>query len=66
MTLYTVTSEIFTENKNSYIKCKNDSKFITFLTSVMSYLIRGINFYMTITRYIIIRYVYRCNIQLYF
>lgn len=66
MTLYTVTSEIFTENENSYIKCKNDSKFITFLTSVMSYLIHSTNFYITVTRYIIIRYIYRCNIQLYF
>lgn len=66
MTLYTVTSEIFTENENSYIKCKNDSKFITFLTTVMSYLMHSTNFYITITRYIIRRYVYRCNIQLYF
>lgn len=40
MTLYTVTSEIFTENKNSYIKCKNDNVISSFIFKYPSYMIK--------------------------
>lgn len=40
MTLYTVTSEIFTENENSYIKCKNDNVISNFIFKYPSYMIK--------------------------
>ncbi|XP_003403351.1 methyltransferase-like protein 22 [Bombus affinis] len=40
MTLYTVTSEIFTENENSYIKCKNDNVISSFIFKYPSYMIK--------------------------
>ncbi|OAD57570.1 Methyltransferase-like protein 22 [Eufriesea mexicana] len=39
MTLHTVTSEIFTENENSYIKCKNDNAISSFIFKYPSYMI---------------------------
>lgn len=40
MTLYTVTSEIFTESENSYIKCKNDTAISKFIFKYPSYMIK--------------------------
>lgn len=40
MTLYKVTSEIFTENENSYIKCKNDNVISSFIFKYPSYMIK--------------------------
>lgn len=59
MTLYTVTSEIFTENKNASVKFKNGSKFI--LLICMQYYIDYIIFlYNIVVIYILIN-IYVCN-----